>query len=166
METKFKKGDKVIAIPERMKGSLNITGNKVYEVVSCYYSDFMEDLMISITGDDGKISDYMACRFKIAKEKTLEEQLEESKKETARLEKLIADKTPKVGDKYHFDGAHSFRDAVMMLAESCLGGTTYYSLIILECPNSPSDIGKPWISLTTNINDVFGGQDTNRFTKL
>jgi len=109
---------------------------------------------------------YAKHNFEIVKEKTLEEQLEESKKETARLEQLIADQAPKVGDKYHFDGAYSFRDTVMMLTKNYLGGTTYYSLIIIECPNSPSDVGSPWCGLTTNINNVFGAADEKKFTKL
>lgn len=111
------------------------------------------------------VRSYFKRNFEIVKEKTLEEQLEESKKETARLEKLIADKTPKVGDKYHFAGAYSYRDAVMMLTKSWFETTTYYSLIILECPNSPSEVGSPWCNLTTNINNVFGTQKT-KFTKL
>lgn len=100
-------------------------------------------------------------------------QLEASKKETARLEQLIKEQgeTPKVGDIYRFDGTYSFKDAVMMVVQVETSNKVsphdrYYCLIIIQCKNSPQSIGQNWAQLEKNINDIFGGVDKKRFTKL
>lgn len=84
-----------------------------------------------------------------------------------KLEKQKIEQAPKVGDKYHLDSSyhHAFDHSILMVTSTNVEGELYYTLTIVECPNSPKHIGTYWNTPTTNIEDVLS-PDENRLTKI
>lgn len=109
---------------------------------------------------------YPKVYFESIHEVSLEAQLEASKQETIRLENLLSEQAPKVGDKYIYDGVGTFEDSVLMVSSIRCCGKSLYFLVILECPHSPADVGLTWCDPEEDINLVFGESSKNSFSKI
>lgn len=102
------------------------------------------------------------------------EQLQTALKQRKELDETIAkleeqikkEDTPKVGDRYYFNGASSYKNSTMMVVTWTQNKKTFYALALIDAPNSPSDVGKFWCNPTEDINDVFGIAKHYKFTKI
>ncbi len=103
-----------------------------------------------------------------------QEQLQTALKQRKELDETIAkleeqikkEYTPNVGDRYHFNGSYSYKNATMMVVTWIQNQKTFYALALIDVPNCPSSAGKFWCHPTEDINDIFGGVPHDKFTKI
>lgn len=120
---------KVRCITNQVK---HLTKGNIYDVVS-------EDISIYyVVNDEGAYLSYLKTRFEVVV-LTEEEQLKIAKEEVKRLEKLIEDKKPKVGDRYKITSGYS-KDGELLLCK--IKGR--YALVITKHRNE-REVGRLWI---------------------
>jgi hypothetical protein len=153
-------------------GSALFVKEKCYEIKSYRFDNKLGEWYVVVSEENIPVCRPAHLFAEIATDP--KEQLQTALKQRKELDETIAkleeqikkEDTPKVGDRYHFDGVYSYKNSTMMVVAWTQNQKTFYALALIDVPNCPSYVGKFWCNPTEDINDIFGGILHYKFNKI